>query len=102
MTRQRRQPRAQRPAMLAWAAVQERQSVQELAAEYEVHPTQIRQWTRQLREGLPDLCSSRRGPGAGDEDSPARAGVPGERPAEEGTGVGEQKSGPGRPPTSAS
>ena len=67
MTRQRRQPRAQRPAMLAWAAVQERQSVQELAAEYEVHPTQIRQWTRQLREGLPDLCSSRRGPGAGDE-----------------------------------
>ena len=67
MTRQRRQPRAQRPAMLAWAAVQERQSVQELAAEYELHPTQIRQWTRQLREGLPDLCSSRRGPGAGDE-----------------------------------
>ncbi len=69
MTRKRRQHRAQSQTMIALAAVQERQTVHELAAEYEVHPTQISQWTRQLLEGLPDLCSSRRGQGAGDEEA---------------------------------
>ena len=53
--------------MIALDAVKERKTVHELAAEYEVHPTQISQWKRQVLEGLPDLFSSRRGTGARDE-----------------------------------
>ena len=101
MTRQRRQPRAQRPAMLAWAAVQERQSVQELAAAIRSTRPRSASGTRQWREGLPDLCSSRRGPGAGDE-----AALPGQVSQEIGrlnrARAWANKSGPGRGPTSAS
>jgi putative transposase len=69
MTMKRRQHSAQSKAMIALEAVQERQTVNELAAEYEVHPTQISQWKRQWLEGRPDLCSSRRGKGARDEEA---------------------------------
>jgi putative transposase len=78
MTMKRRQHSAQSKAMIALEAVKERKTVNELAAEYEVHPTQISQWKRQLLDGLPDLFSSRRGKGARDE-SPARGVVPGDR-----------------------
>lgn len=61
MTLKRRQHSAQSKAMIALEAVKERQTVNELAAEYGIHPTQISQWKRQLLEGLPELFSSRRG-----------------------------------------
>lgn len=69
MTLKRRPHSAQRKAMIAVEAVKERQTVHELAAEYGIHPTQISPWTRQLLEGLPDLFSSRRGQGAGEEEA---------------------------------
>lgn len=69
MTMKRRQHSAQSKAMTALEAVKERKTVNELAAEYEVHPTQISQWKRQMLEGLPDLFSSRRGKGTRDEEA---------------------------------
>ena len=45
---------------MALEAVKERQTVNEWAADYGVHPTPISQWKRQLLEGVADLFSSRR------------------------------------------
>ena len=60
MSMQRRQHSAQSTAMMALEAVQERRTVNEWAADYGVHPTQISQWTRQLLEGMSALFSIRR------------------------------------------
>ena len=49
--------------------MKERKTVNELAAESGIHPTQISQWKRPLREGLPDLFFSRRGQGAREEQA---------------------------------
>jgi len=35
--------------------LREEKSINELASEYEVHVTQLRQWKRKVLEGLPDL-----------------------------------------------
>ena len=42
-------------AKVALDALREESSLQELAKTYEVHPTQISQWKRQLLEGAADL-----------------------------------------------
>ena len=60
MSMKRRPHRAQSKAMMALEAVKERRTVNELAADYGVHPTQISQWKRQLLEGVAELFSSRR------------------------------------------
>jgi transposase-like protein len=60
MSMKRKQHSAQSKAMMALEAVKERRTVNELAADYGVHPTQISQWKRQLLEGLSELFSSRR------------------------------------------
>ena len=56
MSMKRRQHSAQSKAMMALEAVKERRTVNELAADYGVHPTPISQWKRQLRRGCPN-CS---------------------------------------------
>jgi transposase-like protein len=38
-------------ARVALAALREAQTVNEIAAEHKVHPTQVRQWKKQLVEG---------------------------------------------------
>ena len=35
--------------------MREEKSINQLASEYEVHVTQLRQWKRKVLEGLPDL-----------------------------------------------
>ena len=42
------------------AAVRGDQTMAELASKYQVHPTQITQWKKQLLEALPEVFSHRR------------------------------------------
>lgn len=51
-------------AKVALAAVRGDRTLAELAGHYEVHPSQIRQWKKQLLEGLPAIFSR---PGGRDE-----------------------------------
>ena len=47
-------------AKVALEAVRGDRSLSELAARYEVHPTQIGQWRKALLEGLPEVFSDKR------------------------------------------
>ena len=51
---------AQFKAKVALEAVKGDRSLAELAARYEVHPTQIGQWRKALLAGLPDVFSDKR------------------------------------------
>ena len=42
-------------ARVALSAIKGHKTVNELATEYEVHPTQINQWKRQALESLPEV-----------------------------------------------
>ena len=46
-------------AKVALQAVKGDRSVTELAAKFEVHPNQIRQWKKYMLEGLPDIFSNK-------------------------------------------
>lgn len=47
-------------AKVALEAVKGMQTVNELGAQYGVHPTQVSQWKRQLQEGVKGIFASRR------------------------------------------
>lgn len=40
---------------VALEALKGHKTLSEMASEYEVHPNQVSQWKRQLREGIPDI-----------------------------------------------
>jgi transposase-like protein len=56
----RRNHTAQFKAKVAVEALKGLKTTNELATQYEVHPTQITKWRRQLLEQAPDLFSDRR------------------------------------------
>ena len=60
MSQKRRKFTAEFKAKLAIEAIRERQTLAELAAEHQVHPTQITQWKKQLMETLPEVFGKRR------------------------------------------
>ncbi len=42
-------------AKVALEAIKGQKTISEIASEYEVHPNQVSQWKRQLRDGLEDV-----------------------------------------------
>ena len=65
-----RKPRsAQFKSQVALEALKNQKTVNELAAEYEVHPNQIGQWRKQLLEGLPSLFAHGRAPGVPNDEA---------------------------------
>ena len=61
MTMQRRQHSAEFKAKVALDALRGERTLNELAAEYGVHPVQITQWKKVVLDEVPKLFSSRRG-----------------------------------------
>ena len=47
-------------ARVALAAIRGDKTANELASEYDVHPTQINQWKRQALESLPEVFGSKK------------------------------------------
>jgi len=60
MGRQRRRFSGEFKARVALAALRSEKSLAELAGQYQVHPSQITQWKKQLLEALPEVFSQRR------------------------------------------
>ena len=60
MRQGRRRYGAEFKAKVALAAIRGDRTLAELAGQYEVHPSQITQWKRQLLEGLPGIFLGRR------------------------------------------
>ncbi len=60
MKNRRRNHGAQFKVKVALAAIRGDRTMTELASEFEVHPSQITQWKKQLFEALPEVFSRRR------------------------------------------
>jgi transposase-like protein len=60
MKNKRRNHTAQFKAKVAFEAAKGDKTIAQLASEYEVHPTQITQWKKQLLESLPVIFSRQR------------------------------------------
>jgi len=60
MKNRRRNHSAAFKVKVALAAIKGDRTMAELASEFEVHPTQIAQWKKQLLEALPEVFSHRR------------------------------------------
>ncbi len=69
MTIQRRQHSAEFKAQLALEAIRGERTINELAAEYGVHPVQITQWKKVVVEEVATLFSSRRGAKSKEEEA---------------------------------
>ncbi len=57
---QRKQHNADFKAKVALEALKGLKTINELASEHGVHPTQINQWKKQVLDALPDLFSNRK------------------------------------------
>jgi putative transposase len=57
MSIQRKQYSAELKTRVALEAIKGHKTVNEIASEYGVHPTQIANWKKQALEGLPDVFS---------------------------------------------
>jgi transposase-like protein len=69
MTMQRRQHSGEFKAKVVLEALRGERTLNEIAADYGVHPLQITQWKKVALEGLPTLLSSRRGPKQQEEEA---------------------------------
>ena len=69
MRNSRRQHGAEFKAKVALEAIKGIKTINELAAEYEVHPTQIARWKNQVISELPGIFSERRKKTAANEEA---------------------------------
>ena len=69
MAGQRNHYTAEFKAKVALAAIKGQQTVNEIAATYGVHPSQVLQWKKQALEALPDVFATRRGRVVQDEEA---------------------------------
>jgi transposase-like protein len=69
MTTQRRQRSAEFKAKVALEAIRGERTINELAAEYGVHPVQITQWKKVVLEEVPKLFASRHGAKSKEEEA---------------------------------
>src|SRR5215471_21146083 len=90
MKRQRRQYSAEWKAKVALEAVKAQRTVQQIASHYEVHPSLVRHWKKQLLEGAADF---RQGHEAGRRSRRGAEGgiLPADREAAGGSGLAEKK-----------
>jgi transposase len=65
----RRQPSGEFKAKVVLEALRGARPIQELAAEYGVHPLQITPWQRVALAEWPEVVSNRRGPTSTDEEA---------------------------------
>jgi transposase-like protein len=63
---------ASEKSRVALAALRETQTINEIAAERGVHPTQVREWKKQLLEGLPTVFEDGRSRASASDDSEKR------------------------------
>lgn len=61
----RKQFTAQQKATVALAALAGDKTVNQVAAQYEVHPTQVKQWRDAAKLALPDVFTDKRKQGTG-------------------------------------
>ena len=73
MNRQRKRHSAEFKAKVAVEALKGLKTVQELAKEYEVHPTQISQWKQRLRDESPGVFGRGQRKGAGEQEAEVAA-----------------------------
>ena len=59
---------AELKAKVALAALRGERTINQIAGDFEVHPTQVSHWKRQLEEQVKDLFRDRRGRGGGDAE----------------------------------
>ena len=71
MARKKRILGAEFKAKVALAAVQEQKTVQQIATLFEVHPTQVQTWKKQLLLGAPGVFQTSGGPQAAAQQSRA-------------------------------
>jgi transposase-like protein len=58
MTKQRRQFSAKVKFQVALEALKELKTINEIASRYEIHPTQVKQWKKQLQEEGVDVFNA--------------------------------------------
>jgi transposase len=68
MKRRRRQYSADWKAKVALEAIKGQRTVQEIASHYEVHPTLVTHWKKQLLEGAAEIFSNGKGAAADAEE----------------------------------
>ena len=62
MSRMRKQFSKEFKAKVALEAIKGLKTSAEISSEYGVHPSQITQWKKELREGLPNLFTGKKSP----------------------------------------
>ena len=67
VSKQRKRHSAEFKAKVALEALKGLKTAQELARDYQVHPTQINQWKKQLREGVSSVFGGGERSAAADE-----------------------------------